>query len=157
MEGERKYYLAVVRPENFQKLLKSGLSFYAVRKGSKIKNGDQIVLYRSRGGSARGGDAGIVGTFEVIADPRPVARGAAARDFFQSLYPIQIPWRALVTTLDRPLPIAPLVAELQIFPNKQQYGSALQTTMKALPRHDYEVINEALKRHIAGRGDVSPG
>jgi hypothetical protein len=150
MEPEKRYYLAIVRPENLLQLVKEKLAFYAVKRDVKsLKAGDRILLYKSRGGSGRGssGSSGIVGAFEVTEEPRPPSR-AADRTMFTALYPTRIPWRAIVTSLDEPLSIAPLVPDLQMFPNKQKYGSALQTTMKMLNSHDYEMLEDALRRHV---------
>ncbi len=143
------YYLAVVRPENLEQLVKDGLVYYAVKtKKTPIRAGDRIVLYRSRGGPLRGGGPGIVGTFEVTQTPQEPSR-SVDRSTFSMLYPTQIPWRAITTSLPNPLAIAPLVPQLRMFPNKEKYGSALQTTLKSLVREDYELIERALKEHTA--------
>lgn len=144
--ADRDYYLAVVRPENLQKLRGFGLTFYAVKRGTRIKSGDRIVLYRSRGAAKQGGP-GIVGAFEVTGDPHPARSLETSSDFFLRLYPTQIPWRPIAGSIDNPLPIAPLVPSLKMFPNKSKYGSVLQTTLKKMPREDYEVIEAALIAH----------
>jgi predicted RNA-binding protein len=145
MGPERQYYLAVVRPENLERLIEAGLNHYALRTTrTKITEGDRIVLYRSRGSPSDGGP-GIVGAFEVTQKPLAVSRGP--KEGFAALYPTQIPWRKIVLCLSAPLPIAPLVPSLSVFPNKRNYGSALQTTIKRLTRRDYELIEAALRKH----------
>jgi predicted RNA-binding protein len=149
MSDEPSYYMAIVRPENLQTLEEAGLHFYTVKdRNTRIKRGDRIVLYRSRGAPARHGGPGVVGTFEVIADPS-VQKRASGEPIFYSLYPTRIPWRAIAMCLRKPLPIAPLVPELSMFTNKQRYGSALQASMKRLARADYDILESALKQHVA--------
>jgi hypothetical protein len=146
MIDERKYVLAIVRPENLRKLEDAGLDHYAVKRGAKLRPGDRIVLYRSRGGAPKG-KSGIVGIFEVTAAPletRPLNQ-----EVFSALYPIQIPWRTMIASLERPMPIAPLVSKLSIFTNKSRYGSVLQISMKSLPEADYVAIEHALRKHVA--------
>jgi hypothetical protein len=154
MQPERRYYLAVIRPENLQRLVDAGLNYYALRTNRRpIAPGDRILLYRSRdrarshrgGGSGAVGGSGVVGAFEVTEEPRAPGRGT--RDIFAMLYPTQIPWRQIVLCLNEPLPIADLVAKLSMFTNKERYGSALQTTLRRITRDDYELIESELKRH----------
>lgn len=143
MDSEKQYFLAVVRPENLDQLKAAGLGFYALKRESKIRAGDRIVLYRSRGS----GGSGFVGVFEAVTDPQLVKR-ATGQSLFFSLYPYQVRWRPIVTTLETPMPIAPLVPDLTIFPNKKKYGAILQLSLKRLPQADYEVIEKALRTHI---------
>jgi predicted RNA-binding protein len=145
---EPSYYLAIIRPENLQRLQEAGLEFYAVRRLRKMNAGDRIVLYKTRGGDRR--NPGVVGVFEVLASPQEADR-VASGNLFWARYPVRIPWRAIVLSLTDPMSIAPLVPTLGIFPNKARYGSALQTSMKRLPRADYEVIERSMKAHASGK------
>ena len=149
MQVERNHYLAVIRPENLAKLLDFNLSFYAFhtrRRGTAIKKGDRMVLYRSRG---LGGDRvpGVIGVFEVTSAPQLAGDTSGMGDSFLNLFPIQVPWRSIVTSIDKPLPLAPLVPKLAVFQNKTKYGSVLQTTLKRLSQQDYQVIESALEAH----------
>jgi predicted RNA-binding protein len=146
MKDERKYFLAIVRPENLELLERAGLEFYALKKGTSIRAGDRIVLYRSKGAARN--KAGIVGAFEVIADPHAAER-SANEGVLYTLYPTRVPWRPIATSLEKPMPIVPLVPDLQMFPNKERYGSVLQLSMKRLSSSDYELIERALKKHVA--------
>lgn len=141
MERDLRCYLAVVRAENLEWLVQEGLSFFAVSsKNSRIGVGDRIVLYKS--GSKV---SGIVGTFEVTGPPQEVRAGSRAWRF-----PVRIPWRVILNAIDRPLPIPPLVASLQLFARTgRNYGSALQGTIKFLSVEDYNFIDDALRKHMA--------
>jgi predicted RNA-binding protein len=151
MQHARSYYLAVVRPDNLEKLSSFGLSFYAFStrtRGKAIKKGDHIVLYRSRGtGNAR--VPGIVGIFEVTSGLLVAGDTLATGDAFLNVFPIQVPWRPIAIALSNPLPIAPLVPKLAMFTDKIRYGSTLQTTLKRMGEADYEIIADELQKHLS--------
>ncbi len=124
------------------------MGFYAVKRMASVAAmgpGDRIILYRSRGTTKREGP-GVVGAFEVLEAPREPSR--SNRNLFLSLYPVIVPWKAIAVSVETPLPIAPLVPQLNMFPGKQRYGSALQTTLKRLTKSDYDILETALKKHV---------
>jgi hypothetical protein len=90
---------------------------------------------------------GVIGVFEVTGSPRLVGDTTGSGDQFLNLFPIQVPWRSIVTSIDKPLLLAPLVPKLAVFQNKTNYGSVLQTTLKRLSQQDYKVIESALEAH----------
>jgi predicted RNA-binding protein len=110
-----------------------------------VKTADYIVLYKSRDGEPRRKSTpGIVGLFKVTGEPHEVNRGPLSL-----MFPMQVPWQAIMACTDHPLPIAPLVPSLKMFPNKKNYGSALQGSMKKLTPGDYDIIASAFNQHLA--------
>ena len=143
LQSNGRCFLAVVRPENLAHLVKLGMQFFALNSTKlSIVAGDRIVLYKSKDGSATK-TAGIVGTFKVIGNPYSNNQRLFARGFST-----HIPWVPTLLALEHPLPFAFLVPQLRFIINKQNYGSALQGTLKRLPDEDYNLIEAALANHI---------
>lgn len=139
--GARSYFLATVRPDNFQLLKDDGLGYFAVSSlNHKVQAEDRIALYRSAGGHGALAPAGIVGTFAVTAAPRRDGSGPLGGRFG-----IRIPWRVVLLAIDDPLPLGPLIQKLVSFKNKEHYGPALGRGIKRIWPGDYRLLETALR------------
>lgn len=65
-------------------------------------------------------------------------------------YPVIVPWRSVLLSLDNPLRVNAIVSELSMFPNKKNWGSTLQRAMMQIPDRDFMLIEAALKSHTTG-------
>lgn len=142
------YWIAVVRPENLDALIReSGLTSYASSKkaAKSFRVGDRVALYRSGSGTNR--VAGFVAMFDVVALPRE-----APAQSLLPLYPVRIPCKVSSIALFNPVSIVPLLPALRFIKNERHYGVHLQHAWVELCSEDFALIESALAQQFAKDG-----
>jgi predicted RNA-binding protein len=146
----QQFWLAMIGPENFQRLSAVNYAHYAVTRrhstmSKRIKPGNMIVLFRTRGPQElrKKFQSGFVGIFEVSGEPFPSTRSI----FFGADYSLSIPWSLTQAAFDDPIPFADVVSELDFVKVKTNFGMYMQHDLRELSQHDYLVIQKAFQDH----------